>query len=261
MKHVFTALLGIGLLTFAACSNKDNGDSDGTARIEVRLTDDPAGYDAIYIDVQDVQINVTGDADNGWQSLPGVNKGIYNLLDLVNDKDTLLVNSDIPSGRLHQIRLVLGPNNTIVVNGATLPLETPSAEQSGLKLNVQQDVTAGILYTLLLDFEAAKSVKKTGNNKYILKPVIRTLLAPAGGSIKGYVKPDQLVTAVFAINGNDTVGSTFTAPGAYVIKGIPAGTYQLHFYPSDPTFSNATRTGINVNVGQVTVVDTVILNN
>lgn len=261
MKHVMTVLLGIGLLAFSSCSDKDKGNSDGTARLEVRLTDDPADYDAIYIDLQDVQINVTGDADNGWQSLPGVNRGIYNLLELVNDKDTLLVNSDIPSGRLHQIRLVLGPNNSIVVNGTTMPLETPSAEQSGLKLNVQQDVNAGILYTILLDFEAAKSVKKTGNNKYILKPVIRTILSPAGGSIKGFVKPDQLVTAVFAINGNDTLGSTFTSMGAYLIKGMPAGTYQLHFYPTDTTYSTATRTGINVTVGQVTVVDTVQLNN
>jgi hypothetical protein len=51
----------------------------------------------VVIDVQDVQINVTGDSTSGWQSLSTVNAGSYDLLKLVNDDDTLLANSDIPS--------------------------------------------------------------------------------------------------------------------------------------------------------------------
>jgi hypothetical protein len=260
MKRILNVSLVLGLLFFISCSDKDNASPNGKAKLEIRLTDDPADYDAINIDIRDVQINVTGDDANGWQSLNGVNKGVYNLLDLVNDKDTLLAVADIPGGKLHQIRLVLGSNNTIVVGGVTLPLETPSAQQSGLKLNVQQDVTAGILYTMLLDFEAAKSVVKTGNNKYILKPVIRTVLEAVGGSIAGNVQPKDITTAVFAIKGNDTVASTFTsATGAFLIKGIAGGTYDVHFLPSDTTYDKAVRTGIDVLAGKVSIVDTVKL--
>ncbi len=156
MKSNFIpSLFACLLFTFSlgSCSDKD---SDEKAKLEIRLTDDPAAYDAVFIDIKDVQINVTGEDDKGWQSLPGVKKGIYNLLDLVNDKDTLLCNAEIPSGRLHQIRLVLGNENSIVSNGTTYQLETPSAQQSGLKLNVQHDVTGGILYTMVLDFDAGK---------------------------------------------------------------------------------------------------------
>jgi hypothetical protein len=259
MKRLLSSALFAGLLFFGACSDKDSVTPDGKARLAVRLTDDPAGYQKVNIDIQDVQINVTGDDASGWQSLPGVRAGVYDLLTLVNGKDTLLVDADVPSGRLHQIRLVLGPNNSIVVDGSTIPLETPSAQQSGLKLNVQQDVESGLMYTMLLDFEAAKSILHTGNGKYILKPVIRTLLEPVGGSIAGYVKPAGITTAVYAIKGNDTA-TTFTAiTGDYVVRGITPGDYNLYFLPTDPSFQPATLSGINVMAGKVTVADTVVL--
>jgi hypothetical protein len=254
LSFVFFAFLFA--VSFSSCSSKSNGDK---ATLAVRMTDAPADYDAVLIDLQDVQINVTGDGDNGWQSLAGVNKGIYNLLDLVNGKDTLLIKADIPTGRLHQIRLVLGNNNAVVINGVTIPLSTPSAQQSGLKLNVQQDVTSGILYTMVLDFDAARSIVSTGSGKYNLKPVIRTVLNAVGGSIKGAVTPGTVLTSVFAIQGADTL-STFTdINGGYLIRGVPAGTYTVQYLPTDTTYKSQVKTGIAVTTGNVTVVDTVRL--
>jgi hypothetical protein len=260
MKSNFLSSLFVFLLftstTLISCSEKDSSEK---ARLEVRMTDDPAAYDAVYIDLKDVQINVTGDDDKNWQSLPGVKAGIYNLLDLVNDKDTLLCNADIPTGKLHQIRLVLGSNNSIQLNGVKIPLETPSAQQSGLKLNVQQTVTGGILYTLLLDFDAGRSIVTTGNGKFILKPVIRTVLNAVGGSIKGAVTPKTVTTAVYAINGTDTMTTFTDLNGGYLIKGVPAATYTMKYYPTDTAYKSQTKTGIAVTTGNVTIVDTVRL--
>ncbi|HEX6426828.1 MAG TPA: DUF4382 domain-containing protein [Niastella sp.] len=249
----FCSFLSLALFS---CSDKD---SDEKAKLEIRLTDDPAAYDAVFIDIKDVQINVTGEDDKGWQSLAGVQKGVYNLLNLVNDKDTLLCNAEISSGKLHQIRLVLGSNNSIVVNGITTPLETPSAQQSGLKLNVQQDVTGGILYTMVLDFDAGRSIVPTGNGKYILKPVIRTVLNAVGGSIKGAVTPSTVRTAVYAINGTDTMTTFTDLSGGYFIKGVPAATYTMQYWPTDLTYKSQVKTGVVVTTGNVTVVDTVRL--
>ena len=177
----------------------------------------------------------------------------------VNDKDTILGKTDLDSGRIEQIRLILGPNNYVKTGGQTYPLETPSAQQSGLKLNIHQDVNAGVLYKLLLDFDAARSIVKTGNGKYILKPVIRTTLQAQGGSIKGYVLPNTFATNVFAIQGTDTVAGTSTSSGAYFIKGLNAGTYSLSFVPGDTTYKQQTKTGIGVTTNTVTTVDTVRL--
>jgi hypothetical protein len=263
MKLVLT-LSAISLIFssvfFFSCSKNENNADKGRARFQVYLTDDPGDYEEVLIDVQDVQINVTGTDDGGWQSLEGVNKGTYDLLKLVNDEDTLLADATIPSGRLHQMRLILGPENYIKVNGSLIKLNTPSAEQSGLKLNVQQDVTGGILYKIILDFDVAKSIVATGSGKYNLKPVIRTVFESVGGSIKGWVDPKDFKTAVSAIQGTDTVAGTFTGDdGGYIIKGIAEGAYSLYFNPADTTYKDSLMTGINVINKQVTEVDTVFL--
>ena len=110
-----------------------------------------------------------------------------------------------------------------------------------------------------MDFDASRSIVKTGNGKYILKPVIRTSLAAVGGSIKGYVLPDSVNTAVYAIQGTDTVTGTYTSTGSYMVKGLNAGSYTLAFAPADSAFKSTNVTGVNVTANSVTTVDTVRL--
>jgi len=252
----YTALIATALFLLASCSKNEKG----TSRLQVSLTDAPGDYDALYIDVQDIKINTTSDSSSGWSSLENVRHGTYNLLDLVNGKDTLLADATIPSGRIQQIRLILGSENYVKISGQMLKLTTPSAQQSGLKLNIHQDVSAGIVYQLLLDFDVAKSVVESNNGKYILKPTIRTIMQAIGGSIRGTVAPDSLQTAVLAIQGADTVASTYTSNGSYLIRGLNAGTYDLHFLPSESSVSKQVKAGIIVNTGVVTTVDTLHFN-
>ena len=253
-------LSAIILTSFVSC--KKNNNTDGTARLQVFLTDDPGDYESVYIDVKDVQINVTG-ADNGWQSLQGVNANVYDLLRLVNDEDTILADAEIPSGRLHQIRLVLGTENYVKVEGTSqlIKLETPSAKQSGLKLNIQADVTDERLYMIVLDFDVARSIVKTGNNKYILKPTIRAILNAVGGTVKGVVMPGDFQTAVYAVQGVDTIATTFTGVnGGYIIKGLPAGSYDVFYRPGDNiNYRDSLRKGISVMFNTTTRIDTTFL--
>lgn len=251
-------LLTISTL-YISCQKEVNSTNSGSPRLKVFLTDAPASYDAVWVDVRDVQINLTNDSVNGWQSLANVHTGLYNLLDLVNGNDTLLADSNVPVGTINQVRLILGANNTIVVNGNTIPLSTPSGQQSGLKINVHQRIDSGLLYNLVLDFDAGRSIVKTGNNKYILKPVIRANFELTAGRIKGVVTPDSVTTSVLAIKGTDTSGTFTDSQGNYQIGGLSAGTYQLLFIPTDTSFMNEQRNGINVAMGSITIVDTVHL--
>jgi len=252
------SMLTIGSFLFYACS-KDNSAAAGKARLQVYLTDGPGNYDEVVIDVQDIKINYSTDSTDGWQSLSNVKTGAFDILKLVNGKDTLLGDAELNSGKIEQIRLILGPNNYVKVDGQTIPLQTPSAQQSGLKLNIHQDVNAGVTYKLLLDFDAARSIVQTGNGKYILKPVIRTSLQAVGGSIQGYVLPDSVRTAVFALQGTDTIAGTYTSGGSFMLKELNAGTYTLAFSPSDTTYKSQTKTGVAVTTNTVTTVDTVRL--
>lgn len=259
-KHLANGVLLLSTALFmAACSKNDN---DGKSRIQVALTDDPGDFKAVYIDVQEINVNYSDSDDNGWQTLPGMKKGRYNLLTLVNDKDTVLADADIASGTIKEIRLVLGDDNWVVTNaGDSIKLQTPSGQSSGVKLKINMPVSEGVLYKLLLDFDVAKSIHEAGSaGKYILKPVIRTVLQAQGGSIKGVVLPAVVPSAVLVLNGTDTVASTYSGVGgAYLLKGIAAGSYTLRYISTDSTLQPATKQGVVVEMGKVTAVDTLTL--
>ena len=124
--------------------------------------------------------------------------------------------------------------------GEKIALKTPSGQQSGLKVQVHQAVSGGILYRLTLDFDAGRSIIKAGNSgNYLLKPVLRIFsLIPSGGNLQGVVVPDTFRTTIFAIQGMDTIASTFTdiTNGQWLFKDLPAGAYSLSFIPSDTTY-------------------------
>jgi Domain of unknown function (DUF4382) len=244
MKIGLVALIGLLTLVFASCSNDDN------ARLEVRLTDSPGDFEEVNIDIQEVQVN-SSDGNSGWQSLE-IESGVYNILDLTNGIDTLLGSIELPAGRIQQIRLVLGDENSVKVDGVTYPISTPSAQQSGLKLNLHATLTEGITYRILLDFDAARSVVERGNHTYSLKPVIRAIEEATTGAIRGTVSPVDATPAIYAIVGADTVGTAFAdEAGKFLIKGLDAGPYLVSIIPKEG-YTAVDKTDVVVTVGNVT---------
>lgn len=171
MKNLKTIICCASLaLVFGACK-KDRVGTDATPSTPfyVHMTDAPALYKAVNVDVQGVE--VTG---NGTVHQTNMNPGIYNLLDLTGGIDTLIASFQLNMPRVEQIRLILGPNNSVVTNyDISHPLSTPSAQQSGLKIQVHQAIQPGIPYNVLLDFDANESVVDQGNGSFSLKPVIK----------------------------------------------------------------------------------------
>lgn len=237
-----------------ACS-----DDDQTAKLEVRLTDAPGDYQEVNIDIQSVEVHSgEGNQNSGWTTLD-VREGVYNILELTNGLDTLLATAELPVGRISQIRLILGDNNSVKIDGVTKPLSTPSAQQSGLKLNLQAELTEGITYTITLDFDAARSIVDKGNGTYSLKPVIRALETATSGAIKGTVTPLEAAPAVFAIAGTDTVATAYTdATGKFILRSIPAGTYTVSFAPKTG-YLPLQKESVSVTLGNVTDLGTVTI--
>jgi hypothetical protein len=256
ISGVFAAVV----ILFAVSCQKNTGSAD-KPRLQVRLTDGPdPSVKEVWVDVREIKIKI---GDTSEITVGGAHPGVYNLLDLTNGKDSLLDDAEIPAGTISRIRLVLGDNNYIITKaGAKINLTTPSAQQSGLKVQVHQDVTSGILYRLILDFDAGKSIIKAGNsNQYILKPVLRIFsFLPSGGNVKGVVAPDSVRTTIYAIKGLDTIASTYTdtTNGQYQIRDIAAGSYSFSYIPNDTIHKPALR-NVTVVLGQTTIVDTVKL--
>lgn len=260
MKNYKIQLLALCLLvatgTFVACNKNNNN----TARLELKLTDAPGDYNAVYIDIQSVKINATSDANNGWTDVPLIKPGVYNLLNFRNGIDTLLASVDIPAGKISQIRLILGQNNSLLKDSVSYPLNTPSALQSGLKLNLHEDLQAGIVYRLWIDFDVMKSIVPTDKGEFNLKPVIRTYAEATGGTIQGTVLPADANATVMATNGTDTLYALPFTTGFYRIAGIDAGSWNVYFVANPSTgYQNTNVNNVSVQKGVVTTIPTVTL--
>ena len=244
------AFISLGL---ASCSDDDSAADGGSANLTVRMTDAPGDYDAVFVDVQDIEIHVDAESESqvdedtdgdGWISVGEVNRGIYDLLELTGGVSQLLADTEVPAGYVSEMRLILGTENSVVVDGVKKPLNTPSAQQSGLKLQLNQEFEAGENYAFLLDFDVDKSVVTTGNGGYNLKPVIRLSAEANAGMVVGkVVLPADIqvtVQSLVVLTGDSVTISAYTdAGGNFALKGVPAGVYSLEVIPqADANLNN-----------------------
>jgi len=225
----------VAVTMFISCSDDDSPASDQNARVKISMTDAPGDYEAVFVEVIDVKIKADAAADEeGWVSLSNVQPGIYDLLTLTGGVTQLLANAEVPAGFLGQIRLVLGTDNKVVLNdGSEQPLVAPSAQHSGLKLLVNQELEAGMEYEYLLDFDVDKSVVSAGTSGGLsLKPVIR-LSAKEGGAIMGKISPGSTFKSlVEAKSAAPTISAYTDANGEFVLHGVPDGIYELTITPA-----------------------------
>jgi hypothetical protein len=238
-----SVLFGLAVLIFAASCNQDEDRFNGNAMLNIALVDAPADYDEVWVEVLGVEVLPNGKNENegsAWISIPHTpedNERTVNLLSLVGDNILYIGSQEVPAGRISQIRLILGDDNYIKKDGQRIGLTTPSAQQSGLKLQVNKDLQAGIQYDMMLDFDADRSIVRAGNSgQYILKPVIR-VITEESATIRGKVLPadaNEEPVLVYGIIDQDTV-STFTDDnGVFMLRGLSNGQYQVDIHPNAP---------------------------
>ncbi len=222
-----------------------NGAPMGTMRVS--MTDAPScGYDAVYVTVEKVRVHQTanaGDGDAGWSEIVLNPARRIDLLSLTNGVLEELGETQLPAGAYTQLRLVLAGNGTTAPfanavvpsdTGIEVALDTPSAQQSGLKLNTNIEVPADKVADVVLDFDACRSVVKRGNSgRYNLKPVISvtTVLSDAGMRIVGWLAPAIAASAPSVSVQASGVPVKATVPdpttGRFVLYPVPVGTYDL----------------------------------
>lgn len=257
MKRMISLVVaGLLLMALTSCEPEPQ-----FATVQFWLTDAPGDFESVRIEVSDVLVHrEIGDQSSGWLST-NEKPALYDLLTLTNGNEALLGSLQLPEGRIEQMRLVLSSRNSVVVDGETYALKVPGGMQSGIKLQLHQDIRPGVTYRVLLDFDVAQSVVDHGNGSYSLKPVIRVITRPEGGSIEGRVDPPSSTPAVYAVAGTDTVASAFcNEHGKFLIRNLPEGTYTVGVVPNSD-FGAVIRTGINVQAGQPANVGVIAVTN
>lgn len=279
---------------------QEDGAVAGKGTLKIYLTDAPGDYSEVNIIISKIEGHIAGDGDGeegedegSWLPLKEWEEGL--LVDLIKLEDVsmLLASLELEPNKYTQLRLFLmgGEEDAWIVlkgsegtEGTTSiePLEIPSVYQTGIKLNRPFEIVAGMITKLTIDFDADKSVVKTGNGKYKLKPVISVTsetysegedlpegLGSVSGTVSyyGYDSEDSELKLV-GIGG----ASVELTGGAYIfanttttledgsfsfdLDNVPAGNYTLNVYTDD--YGNYSE-DIEVIAGEDTVVNVVFL--
>ena len=212
MKKNFIILVLLFLAIFiSGCINilptlEDDSIAPGKGRLKIYLTDssgdykanDSETYSAVYITISRIEAHIAGDneGDNEgvegyWTILKEWDEGdISAKIDLIILKEEgislLLTENELIPNKYTQLRLFVTKasvlietkskeNKLIEVGTNGEPLEIPSVYQTGIKLIHPFEIIEDETTELTIDFDAEKSIVKTGNGRYILKPTIKVI--------------------------------------------------------------------------------------
>ncbi len=253
------------MFAFTACDSPLDTGSDGdTGTMEVMLHDAPGDYQEVNVFIERVEVNNTADEDTGWIELSSPNQS-YDLLELTNGNMVQLGVAELEAGTYEQVRLILSEEgHNVVLDGEAHDMFVPSGEQTGVKLNVDAEIQPGITYTLLLDFDAHRSVVVRGTEQsgieYLLKPVIRATDEAITGNIAGTVEPADSEPFVYAIQGDDTLSTSIpeTTDGSFMLVGLEEGSYTVSVDHDELEAEDIT--DVQVEVGESTDIGTITLN-
>jgi hypothetical protein len=167
-RFIFIATVALFSISVSIIACKK---SNKTVPVQFLLTDNPTSLDEVNIHITGMQVKINDD-NASWITIDAKDTTV-NLLDLQNGITKVIAQDEVPDGILKEVRFILGSDNTVVADGTSHPLQTPSAEDSGLKIKINKEL-GETLNTFELDFDAALSVKEENGN-YRLDPVIRLI--------------------------------------------------------------------------------------
>jgi hypothetical protein len=257
-------------ILFYACS-KDGMAGSSTVptdkqNVSLYLTDAPAAFDKVLIDIQSVQALVdtcsksNNNQGNGWfgndylncsvWDTLNISPGVYNLLNLQNGTDTLLTSSNLPTGNISFIKIQLGPIDSLVKDSVSYPLHL--RDSSIILIDVRKcrwDEFKPRSYRLWLDFDVEHSVVMLHDNQFYLDPVIRVFTLSSTGSVSGDVNPGGALPAIISVyNGSDTAYAISGRNGQFEVRGLNPGTYSVFVNPSNG-YADTTISGVTVSMG------------
>ncbi|MBR9870046.1 MAG: DUF4382 domain-containing protein [Gammaproteobacteria bacterium] len=205
-----TKLFAISALTgaLAACGGGgSSSDSAQTGTVSVGLTDAPVDQaEAVNIEITALVLKHQSGSPVRYElDIPEP----VNLLDYQNGQVKALLDSkELEAGEYQWVRLEIGDNNNIVIDGAEYTLTTPS--KRGLQTS-GFTVPAGGEVAITIDFDVRKSIVNPQNdpNAYKLKPVLRLVDNSQVGSITGTIPAELITKACGGVDTVDFVGNVY----------------------------------------------------
>lgn len=177
------ALATVLAATMAACGDSATGPT-GTSRLTVLLKDTPfADATSLLVTFSEVSVHR---ADGEWVTVPFSGEASSRTCDLkkLTSAQDVLGTGPLTPGRYTMVRLVVTSAALYFEQTAAGPACAPTiaalAGRAGVveipsgvvRLNRPFEVTEGAGTTMLLDFDGDRSVRETGNGRFMMTPVI-----------------------------------------------------------------------------------------
>jgi hypothetical protein len=278
--------LSVCIFSFACQKTGSSGygsnGTRGTSSVNIFLTDDPSlVFDQVFLDISKVEIKVEDDSEmrhesehegevddndhhgetsGGWMAIP-VHPGIYDILQFRNGLDTLFGSGSFDASRtLRKVRITLGTNSHVLVNGSSFPLVTNSNDNI-IVIKIDESavaVNSGGLTNFWIDFDAGRSIRLHGNN-FELKPSCKVFSKEKSGGIEGIVLPGSAQVVVMAVNGTDTATAKPEDSGEFKFIGLKPGSYNLLFHATAGNYVDATVSNVVVSGTEDVHIPTVTL--
>ncbi len=296
-RNLFKAcgLIFIFIVIYTSCRKEANYSiPQGQQRVRVRLSDNPVNFDAVFVDIQSVQVQVIpdscrnryqdddnhdgddddhndGDDDHDdddhdshcsvWDTLT-IRPGIYNLLNLSNGVDTILANGFTVAGKIVKIRLTLGDHNSVVIDSVSYPLSLWNNRHQ-VTISVRGEDVDQITPTdlqLWLDFDAGRSIVRISDNHFVLKPCLKIWVPAHTASIRGRVLPESAGAVVAAIfNGDTLVAIPEHDDGYFKIRGITSTKADVFINATANGYKDTTIANVQLTIGRETDIGTIHL--
>ncbi|NMM48439.1 DUF4382 domain-containing protein [Marinigracilibium pacificum] len=251
LKNIY--LLFLATLILFSCS-KNTSELNTTRQISIKLSDSPADYERLIIDIDGVLLK----ENNKEYYLKTAFTGQLDILDFNNGKYYNLVTEKFKDFNPTEVILVLGDNNFVTIKNKNYPLELATGISNGISITMPEDVLNSEIIDLHLDFNAASSVKST-NDEYILNPVINAKKKDSGGGVEGRINP--VVPAVaYIIKDQDTISSTYVDEyGYFLIDNVEENDKYTLVLESTDDYEIAQKNNINIKNGRISNAGVIIL--
>lgn len=275
----FSLIILVAVFIFDSCTKSEYSASGSEEQLSVYLTDHPADFDKVLVQVTMVEVKLDtsshknddsyGDRDmddddhrkghdefGHWDTLK-VNPGTYDLLTLRNGVDTLLAQGTI-NGKARKIRITVG-SVTVVKDSISYPVSLLPGAQNYLyiKLHDKHIQRSGNVQQLWLDFDVSRSIVEI-NGKYYLRPVLKPFCDKNSGELEGKVGPAEASAIVRVYNASDTATAIPDKKGEFRIRGLAEGDYSV-LYDGSNGYQDTTISNVKITKGRDTRLQAVTL--
>jgi len=183
MRTVLLAISVLATCDLAACSDGPASPTTGST-LNIVLTDSPfSDAKAVLVTFSSVSAHMTGGAFTTLPFTGGASSRTCDLKKLEGANDVLGTGT-VPAGHYTEIRLTVASAAIYFDNAASgsacAPLITAPAGRAAsvtipsgtIRLNREFEVSTSTSTTITLDFDGDKSLTQTGNDQYVMNPVI-----------------------------------------------------------------------------------------